>query len=197
MSFALWTCTPQLIKPALVDFDETLRNALSDIVGGPVPEWYWLKASLPCSLVGLGLRQTLLHAPAAYIGSLEQCKPLNSAMLGYPPARPCNIPECVSAVAESAGRPNWLSPGDVDVPIAQHALSRSLELALLDTVLGRARDIQSRALALSRSIPHAGDRLNANPSCALFLHFLHRKYHVCLQYWLGLPIFSESSRCSI
>ena len=197
ISFALRTCAPQLIKPALVAFDETLRDALSDIVGGPVPEWSWLKASLPCSLGGLGLRQALLHAPAAYIGSLEQCKPLISAMLGHPPALPCYIPECVSAVAESAGRPDWLSLGDVDVPITQHALSKLLDLALFDTVLDSAHDIRSRALALSCSIPHAGDWLNAIPSRALGLHFLDREYCVCLQYWLGLPIFSESSRCSI
>ena len=81
--------------------------------------------------------------------------------------------------------------------LSQHALAKSLDLALFDTVLDSTHDIQSRALALSCSIPHAGDWLNAIPSRTLGLLFLDRKCHVCLQYWLGLPIFSESSRCSI
>ena len=55
ISFALRTCAPQLIQPALVAFDDCMRDALSDIAGGPLPEWSWLKTSLPVSKGGLGL----------------------------------------------------------------------------------------------------------------------------------------------
>jgi hypothetical protein len=39
--------------------------------------------------------------------------------------------------------------------------------------------------------------LNAIPSRALGLHFLDNEFHVCLQYWLSLPIYSRNSKCSI
>ena len=196
-SFALRTCAPQLIEPALTAFDGTMRDALSDIAGGPIPEWSWLKASLPVSMGGLGLRRALFYAPTAYIGSWQKCKPLISDILRHSPAPPSVFPGCVAALAASAGRPEWLSLQDIDVPLTQRALSKSVDLALFDTLLDSAPDSRSRALTLSCSIPHAGDWLNVIPSRALGLHFLDREFRVCLQYWLDLPIFSETSKCSI
>ena len=46
-------------------FDDLVREALSDLVGSPLPDWAWLKASLPSSLGGLNIRKASLHAPAA------------------------------------------------------------------------------------------------------------------------------------
>ena len=197
ISFALRTCAPQLIKPALVAFDDIMREACSDIVGGPIPEWSWLKASLPSSMGGLGLRQALHHSPAAYIGSWVQCKSLSGGILGHSPPPPSVFPVCVSDLAETAGRFEWLSLQDVDVPLTQRALSKSVDLALSDALLNSAPDSRLRALTLSCSIPHAGDWLDAIPSRALGLHFLDREFRVCLQYWLGLPIYSGNSKCSI
>ena len=197
ISFALRTCAPQLIKPALVAFDDIMREACSDIVGGPIPEWSWLKASLPSSMGGLGLRQALHHSPAAYIGSWVQCKSLSGGILGHSPPPPSVFPVCVSDLAETAGRPEWLSLQDVDVPLTQRALSKSVDLALSDALLNSAPDSRLRALTLSCSIPHAGDWLDAIPSRALGLHFLDHEFRVCLQYWLGLPIYSGNSKCSI
>ena len=37
-----------------------MREALSDMTGSPLPDWVWLKASLPPSLRGLNLRHMLL-----------------------------------------------------------------------------------------------------------------------------------------
>ena len=54
--FSLRTCPPEFIKQATDTFDAQIRDTLADIVGGPLPEWSWRKASLPCSLGGLGLR---------------------------------------------------------------------------------------------------------------------------------------------
>ena len=174
-----------------------MREACSDIVGGPIPEWSWLKASLPSSMGGLGLRQALHHSPAAYIGSWVQCKSLSSGILGHSPPPPSVFPVCVSDLAETAGRPEWLSLQDVDVPLTQRALSKSVDLALSDALLNSAPASRLRALTLSCSIPHAGDWLDAIPSRALGLHFLDREFCVCLQYWLGLPIYSGNSKCSI
>ena len=197
ISFALRTCHPQLIQPALVAFDNSIRGALSDLVGGPLPEWSWLKASLPSSLGGLGLRRALFHAPAAFIGSLRQANFLMCSILGHSPSAPPLLPNCISALSVAAGRPEWLSLLDIDVPLTQRALSKSIDMASFDALLNDAPDTRSRALLLSSSIPHACDWLNVIPSSSLGLHFLDREFRVCLQYWLGLRIFNDPSTCAI
>ena len=82
--YVLRTCPPDFIERALEVYDGIMREALSDMCGSPLPDWAWLKASLPPSLGGLNLRRGSLHAPAAYIGSLYQSKPLILRILGRP-----------------------------------------------------------------------------------------------------------------
>ena len=80
--FSLRTCPPNFIRDALTSFDDTIRETLSTLVGSPLKQWSWIKASLPCNLGGLGLRSAVDHAPAAYFSSLSQQAPLISAILG-------------------------------------------------------------------------------------------------------------------
>ena len=148
------------------------------------PGWFGSSPGLtPCSCCLHWLLATVLFPHVSHFGAF--------------PAPPLVIPGCVSALAESAGRPEWLSVQDIDVPLTQRALSKSLDIALFDAILDSAPNIRSKALTLSSSIPHAGDWLNVIPSRALGLHFLHREHRVCLRYWLGLPMFGESPQCSI
>ena len=146
-----------------------MREALS-FAGGPLPEWCWLKAALPFSMGGLGLRWALFHAPAAYVGSLKQSHSLISSILGHPPATFSFLPGCISALSKAAKRPEWLFLQDVDVPIHQRALSKSIGLASNEILLDSAHDSPSRVLTLSSSIPHAGDWLSVIPSSALSIH---------------------------
>ena len=197
ISFALRTCAPHLILPALEAFDEGMREALSNIVGAPVSEWSWQKASLPCSMGGLGLRRASLHAPAAYTGSLHQCLCLMSGILRHSPLHQQSLSICLPFLSASAGRSEWTSLQSIDVPLHQRSLSKSIDLASYDALVDMAPDTCSKALALSSSIPHACDWLQVVPSHSLDLHFQDREFHVCLLYWLGLPIFSHQSNCSI
>ena len=84
--FALRTCPPYLVKDATSAFDDSLMEAVSDFVGGPIPSWSGLKASLPPALGGLGVRRVSLHAPAAYISSMDQSRELVTRILGQAPA---------------------------------------------------------------------------------------------------------------
>ena len=197
IAFALRTCPPSIIQRALMAFDDSMRDSLSDLAGGPLSDWAWMKASLPSSLGGLNLRQAMFHAPAAYIGSLHQSRSLVSAILGCPPRAPLHLPQCISALAEAAAKPEWSSLHNIDIPLRQHALSRAIDEATFDALLTSSPDTRSRALALSCAIPHAGDWLNVVPSSALGLHLLDREFRLCLQYWLGLRMFGEGARCSI
>ena len=54
-----------------------------------------------------------------------------------------------------------------------------------------------RALALSSSLPHAGDWLTATPSPNLGLHFLGSEFGTCLRYWLGIPLTDPGQDCSL
>ena len=54
-----------------------------------------------------------------------------------------------------------------------------------------------KALALSSSLSHAGDWLNATPSPSLGLSFYDWEFRVCLKYWLGVQMVEEGSLCCI
>ena len=76
-----YTCPPSHIKRSIAAFDNTMREAITDLTGGPLPDWSWLKASLPTSLGGLGIRCASTHAPAAYISSLDKSSHLIAGIL--------------------------------------------------------------------------------------------------------------------
>ena len=64
IAFTLQTCPPSLIQRALMAFNDSLRDILSDLAGGPLSDWAWLKASLPSSLGGMAgnvSRSSSLH----------------------------------------------------------------------------------------------------------------------------------------
>ena len=63
VAYALRTCPPRYIWQALVAFDDTMQESLADLAGGPLPDWAWLKTSLPVSLGGLGIRPGLSTCP--------------------------------------------------------------------------------------------------------------------------------------
>ena len=138
-----------------------------------------------------------MHAPAAYIGSLEQFRALTGRILGRVPEAPQHLTATVSALADAAARPNWVSLEEIDVPHRQRPLSHCIDDASFNQLLATAPDTRSRALALSTTLPHAGDWLNVIPSTTLGLHLLDREFRLCLDYWLGLQITKEVALCPI
>ena len=56
LSFTLRTCPPRHICQASSEFDQAVRECLENIVGGPISQWSWLKASLTSKRGGLNLR---------------------------------------------------------------------------------------------------------------------------------------------
>ena len=173
-----------------------MRESLEDITGGPLSDWAWLKANLPCSLGGLNLRSAALHAPAAYISSIVNSLDLVSQILGYTPNLPLALPSAITSLAKSARMTTWCSLEDIDVPLLQKSLSRLIDEACFNNLIESAPDVRSRALALSSSLPHAGDWLNAIPSPALSLCLLDQEFRLCLNYWLDLRMTDDVSSCS-
>ena len=185
VSFVLRTCPPSHICHTTVDFDSAIRESLESIVGGPLSDWSWLKASLPGSRGGFNIRSASLHAPAAFLASSSGSQPLVEQILGHPPGPPPYIRSALSTLASAAVHPDWQSLDDIDVPLRRHSLSLSIDNASFQRLLSSASSIRSRALALSSSLPHTGNWLNVVPSASLGLHLQDREFQCCLRYWLG------------
>ncbi len=182
-------CPPGHIGSTAHDFDCSIRSALESILGGPLSDWSWQKASLPCSKGGLGLRSAPLHAPAAYLDSSLRSASLVEGLLGPPSIF---LDDTVSAIASSSSRPDWQTLNDIDVPLRQGALSAAIDESALKRLLASAPTTRSRALALSTGLPHAHDWLNVIPSPTLRLHLQDREF---LCYWLGVPLHSDRPEC--
>ena len=86
---------------------------------------------------------------------------------------------------------------DIDVPLRQHSLCHSVDIASYHHLLSEAPDSRCKALALSSAISHAGDWLNVVPSSTLGLHLHDQEFRLCLKYCLGLPMVEDGSHCLI
>ena len=198
LSFSLRTCPPSHIIQATAAFDDTMHDALSELVGSPLTEWAWLKASLPSSRGGLNLRRASLHAPTAYVGSRVQTSALVAEIRGGAPVPLEDLTGSITALADAADRLDWSCLEEIDVPMRQGPLSHAVDEATFNRLLNSSPNCSCfRALALSSSLPHAGDWLNVVPSPALGLHLQGKEFRLCLCYWLGLRMFAEGSICSI
>ena len=199
VSFVLHSCPLGCLRDAISVFDNSMLEALSDLVGGPLPEWSWLKSSIPSSLGGLGICRASLHSSAAYISSLDQFRPLVARILGHTPVVPKHIASALKDLAEAAGKQDWATIKDIDIPFHQHHLFRVIDQASYDQLVARTHDSCFKALALSSVIHHAGDWLNVIPSQALGLHLYDQEFRLCLQYWLQLVLqmVGEEIRCPI
>ena len=168
VSYVLRTCPSELIRDALSCFDDSMREAISDIAGCPLTDWAWAKATLPTSLGGLGLRSASLHASAAYISSFQRTRAIVSKILNHAPLPPPTLPSTIMALANAAAIPEWLSFEDIDVPLHQRALSHAIDQAQYAAMVANSPDSRFRALALSSAIAHAGDWLTAVQGISVF-----------------------------
>ena len=65
------TVPPELHETALDAFEQNLRGALEQLTGDTLPERSWLLAQLDITHGGIGIRDPVRHAPAAYLASLS------------------------------------------------------------------------------------------------------------------------------
>ena len=72
-----------------------------------------------------------------------------------------------------------------------------IDQACFDQLIKKTPDVRAKALVLSSTIPHAGDWLRVVPSSALGLHLHNWEFQLCLQYWLGLPMVENGSKCPV
>ena len=154
---------PQPHLSAAVEFDHAMQDALEAILGGPMLDWSWLKASLPSSRGGLNLHSASLHAPAAFLASWSRSLQLMQSILGQPLGPFSHTSSTLAALTVAATRPEWPSLDAIDVPLHQRLLSHAINKAIHHHILSTTPNTCSRALALSFRLPHAGDWLNVVP----------------------------------
>ena len=184
VAFFHWTCPPDYIRQASMSFDEIIREVLADLVGSCLSDRAWLKASLPSSQGGLNIRRAFLHAPAASVGSLEQSRTLVTRILGQVPETHSRLVGVVSVLAVASARRDWVSIKDIDVAHQQHCLSCCIDEVSHHYLLVSAPNIHSRALALSSTLPHAGDCLMSFlPLPLVFISKIRNSSCVCLIGW--------------
>ena len=74
------TVPPELHQEALAGFAANLRKTLEQITADSVPDRCWRLAQLGIGQGGVGIRDPVRHAPAAFIASVAQSKDLCSAI---------------------------------------------------------------------------------------------------------------------
>ena len=195
--FLLRTCLLSVIHDAIEAFDGILRSAVSDIVGAQLSDWAWLKATLPVSLGGIGV-WLASYAAAAFISSVSQSSSLIAQLLDQPsPLSLPHLPLVLSSLFSSAGHSDWSSLESIDVPLQQRHLSWVIDSFRFDSLMASSLTPRFKALALSSSLPHADEWLNATPFPSLGLSFHDWEFSVCLKYWLGVQMVVEGSLCCI
>ena len=197
MASSLCTCNPVPLGSSLDSFDSLLLSSLSDSLGACLSQWSRLKASLPVSMGGLGLRRASLHAASAYYSSLSSSASTIESILGLPADLSPLLDGVRPLLASAASRPDWVSQESIDVPLSQHSFSSCINKSSFSSLLESAPSTRARALALSSSIPHSGDWLSVVPSRQLGLHFLDQEFRLCSHYWLGVHLSSESFPCTV
>ena len=104
-----------------------------------ISDWSRLKASLPVSSGGLSLRQSTLHAPAAYVSSIVETLPLVSEVLSSD-SLPAGFDHSISSLAEAAHQPDWVARESIDIPIHQRLLSKCIDDVSFSHLLSLAPD---------------------------------------------------------
>ena len=135
-------------------------------------------------------------ASAAYMGSITDPQPLSDALL-QSPSSSLHLNKTVDELSMLADHPDWVSFQSVDVPVNQRVLCSIIDNYSFESLLSSAVDDRLKALALSSSLPHAGDWLQAISSSSLGLHLPDTEFKLCLQYWLGLSMFGEDHACPV
>ena len=155
------TTPPQLHSESLKRFGIGLRSALDGLLGDSIPDHSWELAQLGLSHGGLGLRDPVRHAPAAYLASLAQNKDLCMRIDSNFDADDTSgalYKEATIAVVQSQVLDAATLAGD----LRQKELSARLDAGQRSSLSSRADSAMKAHMSLTR-IPGAGAWLTAHP----------------------------------
>ena len=142
------TCLPNHIRQAAAAFNKSIRETLESIIGSPLTDWSWLKASLPSNQGGINLRSAVLHVPAAFISSASRSARLIGVMLGQSSILPGILNTAIPALLTAASHPEWQTLEDIDIPlhVYQRHSSATIDKATQLRLLSTASSVREQAL---------------------------------------------------
>ena len=174
--------------PALTEFDNSLRNCLSQVLNVKLDDSHWIQATLPVKDGGLGIRRTVQVAPSAFLASASGSTTLVSAILS-------SWGKLVPDPSFDAARRAWMSQCSQAEPSGQSvSVQRCWDRPLIEKVkselLAGAADDYSRARLLAAYAPHSGDWLNAPPLTAVGLRMNNETIRIASGLRLGVSLCS-------
>lgn len=194
--FTLRTVNTLLHPLFLAKFDNLTREALTRILGSPIPPLQWNQSKLPISMGGLGLRAAQDHAPAAFASSFISSQGLVGQMLDTPEdSEPPSLPEPVLPTLT-------LKLGEDTTQDSLHGktqkmLSLQIDLGnqqLLSELVQAAGEREVARMA-SLSLAYAGAWLTCSPIKALGLHMRGPEFVAAVKLRLGLQVYASGGKC--
>ena len=174
-----------------------LRHSLESITGSSLDDAAWQQAALPILLGGLGLREAVASAPAAFLGSCNTTWELTSHLVGSGLSTSLDI----SGDEEEGILREKLS---VELPgINLNAASqRVLQSALDAKALSKCKEsasIRDRVHLNTLGTTSAGAWLRAIPNSNLGLAMSRHEFVPAVRMWLGIRLFPsppQSLQCT-
>lgn len=112
-----------------------------------------------------------MHAPAAFIDSLDHSKVIIDGILWVVLMDSQHLFQPFHAdLAKATGRPDWYPIENVEIPCHPQCLSHATDEASYNDLIAEVTDTHLKDLALSSTVCHAGDWLNVAHSNALSHH---------------------------
>ena len=185
----------------LEQFDTTTKEALGRIMGCPLPPLALQQAKLPVSMGGLGLREAVDHAAAAYTASFLASQDLVRSMLSTPPdSPPSTLPPAVLTSLNTSLGEEVAATQDSLLGVTQRQLSTRIDLAnqrLHSNLTRESAGEREVARLASLSLPYAGSWLNCPPMPALNLHLRPTEFTTAVKIRLGLPVYDQAGPCPV
>ena len=180
----------------LAEFDRLTREALTRILGTPLPPAQWDQSKLPISMGGLGLRAAEDHAAAAYAISFTSSQKLAGKMLAAPEDQePAPLPlQVLTALTHKLGEETTT---DSLQNHSQKMLSLQIDLGnqkQLSELVEAAGEREVARMA-SLSLPYAGAWLTCSPIKALGLHMRGPEFVAAVKLRLGLQVYARAGKC--
>jgi len=180
----LLRCSPSVDHPNLAIFDELQRNALSRLSNSNLSDLQWIRASLPVSDGGLGLRRVSSLALPSFLASSASTASIQEAILAACP--------CLSESLQTLYSDMWtdlFGPAPVgSLASKQHVWDAPCTLADRDCVQSSLLSSRDKAVFLAASAPHSGAWLSALPLASCGLRLDDEAVRVGIALRLGLPL---------
>ena len=185
---------PCFQSPLLKSFDLELRSCLSSILNVDlVDDLAWTQATLPIGFGGIGVRNTTLLAPSAFLPSAAGCVSRTEQIL---PSRlhGTSHPAAEEALQEwKVGHSHQppVSPGNIH----QRSWDQPRVQATLDGLLDATNGPKDRARLLAASTKESGAWLNAPPITSLGLRMDDEVVRIAVGLRLGVPLCHPHTCC--